>query len=87
TVDGELFFASSNDLYTQFEYARDAAPTVDRVIIDLHASHLWDASTIAALDAVTEKYRRHGREVELIGLNSASIQMRERLAGKLGAGD
>jgi len=86
TVDGELFFVSSNDLYTQFEYARDAAPTVDRVIIDLHASHLWDASTIAVLDAVTEKYRRHGREVELIGLNSASTQMRERLAGKLNAG-
>ncbi|MDR6504694.1 SulP family inorganic anion transporter [Arthrobacter oryzae] len=86
TVDGELFFASSNDLYTQFEYARDSAPTVDRVIIDLHASHLWDASTIAVLDAVTEKYRRHGREVELIGLNSASVQMREKLAGKLNAG-
>jgi SulP family sulfate permease len=86
TVDGELFFASSNDLYTQFEYARDSAPTVDRVIIDLHASHLWDASTIAVLDAVTEKYRRHRREVELIGLNSASTQMRERLAGKLNAG-
>ncbi|CAN7152914.1 SulP family inorganic anion transporter [Arthrobacter sp. LjRoot78] len=87
TVDGELFFASSNDLYTQFEYARDAAPTVDRVIIDFHASHLWDASTIAVLDAVTEKYRRHGREVELIGLNSASTQMRERLTGKLNAAD
>jgi SulP family sulfate permease len=86
TVDGELFFASSNDLYAQFEYARDATPTVDRVIIDLHASHLWDASTIAVLDAVTEKYRRHGREVELIGLNSASALMRERLAGKLNAG-
>ena len=85
-VDGELFFASSNDLYTQFEYARDSVPGVDRVIIDLHASHLWDASTIAVLDAVTEKYRRHGREVELIGLNSASRQMRERLAGKLNAG-
>jgi SulP family sulfate permease len=83
TVDGELFFASSNDLYTQFEYARDSAPSVNRVIIDLHASHLWDASTIAVLDAVTEKYRRHGREVELIGLNAASTLMRERLAGKL----
>lgn len=86
TVDGELFFASSNDLYTQFNYARDAEPDIDTVVIDLHASHLWDASTIAVLDAVTEKYRRHGREVELIGLNSASIQMRERLAGKLNAG-
>jgi SulP family sulfate permease len=87
TVDGELFFASSNDLYTQFNYARDAEPDIHRVVVDLHASHLWDASTIAVLDAVTEKYRRHGREVELIGLNSASIQMRERLAGKLNAAE
>jgi SulP family sulfate permease len=87
TVDGELFFASSNDLYTQFNYARDAEPDIHGVVIDLHASHLWDASTIAVLDSVTEKYRRHGREVELIGLNSASIQMRERLAGKLNAAE
>jgi SulP family sulfate permease len=83
TVDGELFFASSNDLFTRFEYALDAEPDISRVVVDLHASHLWDASTIAVLDAVTAKYRRHGRDVELIGLNSASIRMRERLAGKL----
>ncbi|WP_264669837.1 SulP family inorganic anion transporter [Arthrobacter sp. VKM Ac-2550] len=81
-VDGELFFASSNDLYTQFEYAHDP----DKVIIDMHASHLWDASTIAALDAITEKYHRHGKDVEIIGLNSASVLMRERMAGKLGGG-
>ncbi|NKX56358.1 SulP family inorganic anion transporter [Arthrobacter mobilis] len=81
-VDGELFFASSNDLYTQFEYAHDP----DKVIIDMHASHLWDASTIAALDAITEKYHAHGKQVQIIGLNSASIKMRERMAGKLGAG-
>ena len=81
-VDGELFFASSNDLYTQFEYALDP----DQVVIDMHASHLWDASTIAALDAITEKYRRHGTDVKIIGLNDASTLMRERLGGKLGAG-
>lgn len=86
TVDGELFFASSNDLYTQFDYAKDSSEGIDRVVIDLHASHIWDASTVAVLDSVTEKYRRHGREVELIGLNAASVRMRERLAGKLNAG-
>ncbi|GAB3528234.1 SulP family inorganic anion transporter [Arthrobacter monumenti] len=80
-VDGELFFASSNDLYTQFRYAEDPG----RVVIDMHASHLWDASTIAALDAVTEKYHRHGKDVKVIGLNEASTAMRERLGGKLGA--
>ena len=80
-VDGELFFASSNDLYTQFDYALDP----DRVIIDMHTSHLWDASTIAALDAITEKYRHHGKTVDVVGLNDASLLMRERLAGKLSA--
>ncbi|MBD1538876.1 SulP family inorganic anion transporter [Arthrobacter sp. S13_S34] len=82
TVNGELFFASSNDLYTQFEYALDP----QFVVIDMHASHLWDASTIAALDAITEKYRHHGKDVKIIGLNDASTTMRERLGGKLGAG-
>ena len=81
-VDGELFFASSNDLYTQFEYALDP----ERVVIDMRDSHLWDASTIAALDAITEKYRQHGKSVQIVGLNDASVQMRARLAGKLGAG-
>ncbi|GLU60949.1 SulP family inorganic anion transporter [Paenarthrobacter ureafaciens] len=81
-VDGELFFASSNDLYTQFEYAHDPA----HVVIDMHASHLWDASTIAALDAITEKYHAHGTDVKIVGLNDASLLMQERLGGKLGAG-
>lgn len=80
TVNGELFFASSNDLYSQFEYARDPA----RVVIDLSGSHVWDASTVAALDAVTEKYRRNGTEVQIAGLNAASVQMRSRMTGKLG---
>ena len=80
TVEGELFFASSNDLYAQFDYAADPA----HVVIDLSRSHVWDASTVAALDAVTEKYRRHGTAVEIVGLNDASKQMRGRMAGRLG---
>jgi len=81
-VTGELFFASSNELYSQFDYALDP----EFVVIDLHASHLWDASTVAALDAITEKYRHHGKDVKIVGLNDASVRMRERLGGKLGAG-
>src|SRR6478609_2057039 len=38
-VDGELFFASSNDLTTQFEYAADPP----HVVIDLSRTHVWDA--------------------------------------------
>ncbi|MFD5823678.1 SulP family inorganic anion transporter [Nesterenkonia xinjiangensis] len=78
-VDGELFFASSNDLYYQFSYVEDPV----RVRIDMSQSHLWDASTIAALDSVTAKYEQYGKTVEVFGLNDASAAMRERLAGKL----
>src|SRR5699024_5375698 len=56
TVTGELFFASSNDLYTQFSYAQDP----ERIVIDLSASHVWDASTVAALDSVSDKYAGYG---------------------------
>jgi sulfate permease, SulP family len=79
TVSGELFFASSNDLYTQFEYAADP----DRVVVDLADSHVWDASTVAALDGITTKYAGKGKTVEIHGLNEASASMHGRLTGQL----
>jgi len=81
-VHGELFFASSNDLVYQFDYAGDPK----NVIIDLSNSHIWDASTVAALDAITTKYARKGKTVEIVGLNYASAQRHSRLAGHMGAG-
>jgi sulfate permease, SulP family len=78
-VTGELFFASSNDLYSQFEYADDPR----RVVIDLAASHVWDASTVAALDAITTKYERRGTSVEIVGLNASSAERHGRLTGQL----
>jgi SulP family sulfate permease len=81
TVTGELFFASSNDLTTQFEYAGDP----DRIVIDMSNSHIWDASTVAALDAITNKYERHGKRVVLLGMNDASTTMHTRLAGNFGS--
>jgi len=83
TVTGELFFASSNDLTTQFEYADDP----ERVVIDMSNSHIWDASTVAALDAITNKYERHGKRAVIEGLNESSSTMHTRLAGKMGAAD
>jgi SulP family sulfate permease len=80
-VTGELFFASSNDLYTQFEYADDP----DLVVIDLSESHIWDASTVAALDAITTKYSRKGKSAEIVGLNKTSAERHGRLTGQLTA--
>ncbi|WP_238439449.1 SulP family inorganic anion transporter [Microbacterium sp. JZ31] len=81
-VDGELFFASSNDLTTQFDYVADPA----RVVIDMTRSHVWDASSVAALDAIATKYERHGAEVEIVGMNDAATDFHGRLSGGLGAG-
>ena len=78
-VTGQLFFASSNDLYTQFDYAADP----EAVVIDLTDSHVWDASTVASLDAITTKYARKGKTVEIIGLNPSSAERHERLSGSL----
>jgi len=80
-VHGALFFASSNDLVYQFAYATDP----DHVVIDLTHAHVWDASTVASLDAVTFKYERRGKTVEFIGLNRQSREFRDRLDGLLRA--
>lgn len=82
-VVGELFFASSNDLTTQFEYSRDPST----VVIDMSRSHIWDASTVAALDAIVTKYERYGKSVELIGMNDATAAFHTRLSGELGSGE
>ncbi|WP_460961589.1 SulP family inorganic anion transporter [Parasphingorhabdus pacifica] len=81
-VTGELFFASSNDLVYQFDYSGDP----DTVIIDLTDAHIWDASTVAALDAITTKYQDRGKSVEIIGLNEGSATMHGRLTGELVGG-
>ncbi|SDT03439.1 SulP family inorganic anion transporter [Microbacterium paraoxydans] len=80
TVDGELFFASSNDLTTQFEYSHDP----ERIVIDMSRSHIWDASTVAALDAIVTKYEHHGKHVTLHGMNDATTLLHGRLTGGLG---
>lgn len=81
-VSGELFFASSNDLVYQFNYTDDPR----NIVIDMSASHIWDASTVAALDAVTTKYQSRGKHVEIVGLNTDSADRHDRLSGNLGAG-
>ncbi|WP_417511669.1 SulP family inorganic anion transporter [Microbacterium sp.] len=81
-VNGELFFASSNDLTTQFEYGDDP----DTVVIDMTRSHVWDASTVAALDAIVTKYDNRGKTVTIVGLNDTAAALHGRLTGNLGAG-
>ncbi|WP_424922793.1 SulP family inorganic anion transporter [Aeromicrobium phragmitis] len=78
-VEGELFFASSNDLVYQFDYAGDP----DRVVIDLSRAHVWDASTVAAMDAIATKYAARGKTAVFVGMNPDSEARHRRLAGSL----
>ncbi|MFJ6384103.1 SulP family inorganic anion transporter [Kitasatospora sp. NPDC092039] len=80
-VTGALFFASSNDLVGRFDYAGDPA----KVVIDLTGAHIWDTSSVAALDAVTTRYEQRGKTVEITGLNHPSADLHGRLSGELAA--
>lgn len=80
TVEGQLLFASSNDLTTMFRYSEDP----DHVVIDFSRSHVWDASTVAALDAIETKYQRYGKNVEFVGMNEFSSRFHAKLSGELG---
>lgn len=78
-VTGELFFASSNDLVHQFQYKTDP----EQVVVDLSAAHIWDASSVAALDAVETKYAALGKNVTITGLNEPSAEFHGNLTGEL----
>ncbi|WP_343551830.1 SulP family inorganic anion transporter [Pantoea sp.] len=80
TVRGPLFFGSSNDLFEHFDYGHDPKS----VTIDLTHAQVWDASSVAALDAIEYRYQRHGATVTFIGLDNRSSDFRDRLSGNLG---
>lgn len=82
-VRGELFFASSNDLVYQFDYVGDP----ENVIIDMSGAHIWDASTVATLDAITTKYAAKGKTATIVGMNDNSAQRHRRLSGRLVGAD
>jgi SulP family sulfate permease len=73
-VTGQVFFASAGT----FSDAIDVLEPVERIVIDVTGAHFWDISAVGALDRVVFKARRHGRAVEVVGLNQASAMMVER---------
>ncbi len=67
-VTGQVFFASANRLVDSFDFKE----SIEKVVIDLTHAHLWDITSVSALDKIVLKFRREGAEVEVIGLNEAS---------------
>ncbi len=78
-VEGQVFFASADEFTASFDFNE----ALEKVTIDLGRAHVWDISSVAAVDTVVLKFRREGAEVELIGLNKAS----ETIVDKLGIHD
>ena len=75
-VRGQVLFASAIQFANSFDYLH--APK--QVVIDLTHAHFWDTSAVAALDRVVLKFRKHGADVTVIGMNQAT----EWLIDKLG---
>ncbi|WGF90711.1 SulP family inorganic anion transporter [Marinivivus vitaminiproducens] len=75
-VEGQVFFASAEDFVAAFDFKE----VLNAVTIDVSAAHFWDISSVAALDTVVLKFRRHGAEVAVVGLNRASETIVDRLA-------
>jgi SulP family sulfate permease len=76
TVEGQLFYGSVED----FMNAVDFKEALDKVIIDVTRAHIWDISSVQALDLAVLKFRRGGAEVEIVGINAASETIVDRLA-------
>ena len=75
-VEGQLFYGSAEDFAAAFDF-REA---VERVTIDVSRAHIWDISSVQALDMAILKFRREGAEVRLIGMNEASETLVDKLA-------
>ncbi|MBW8320310.1 MAG: SulP family inorganic anion transporter [Arenimonas sp.] len=76
TVEGQVFFASVEDFNAAFDFKE----SLDKVVIDVTHAHIWDISSVAALDMIVLKFRREGAEVEILGLNQASETIVDKLA-------
>ena len=79
-VRGQLLFASSNDLTTLFMYSSDP----DEVVVDLTEATLWDASTIAALDSIEQRYAQYDKRVRFVGMSDQASAFHGRLTGAVG---
>ena len=74
-VKGQLFFASAE----AFTHAFDFKEALDTVTLDLGAAHIWDISSVQAVDLIVLKFRREGVTVNLVGMNKASETIVDRL--------
>lgn len=74
-VTGQVFFASADRFVAGFDFRE----TLERVVIDVTGARFWDLSAVGALDKVVMKFRREGAQVDIIGMDTASTTLVDRL--------
>ena len=76
TVEGQMFYGSVEDFMAAFDFRE----SLERVTIDVSQAHIWDISSVQALDMAVLKFRREGAEVSITGMNAASETIVDQLA-------
>lgn len=74
TVNGPLFFASTERFMNAFEQVSET-----NIVIDFTNSQLWDESAVGSLLKVTSRLQAQGTHVEIVGLNPASQKLYHQL--------
>ncbi|MFV0492753.1 MAG: SulP family inorganic anion transporter [Pseudorhodobacter sp.] len=75
-IEGQIFYGSVEDFMDGFDFRE----SVDYVMIDVSRAHIWDISSVQALDMAVLKFRRGGARVEIRGMNRASETIVDKLA-------
>ncbi|MCX5496902.1 SulP family inorganic anion transporter [Kaistia dalseonensis] len=75
-VTGQVFFASADAFVDSFDVTEAAGRNV---LVDVSQAHFWDITAVAALEKVLHRFRAHGAQTEVLGLNAASATLIERL--------
>jgi len=76
TVEGQLFYGSVEDFMAAFDFKE----SLERVTLDVSQAHIWDISSVQALDMAVLKFRREGAEVSITGMNAATETIVDKLA-------
>ena len=76
-ISGEIFFASVHRFVEQMQTEKETAPYV---VIDMTHAHLWDISSVDALDKIVGKLDKGGASVKVIGYNQASADIVDKFA-------
>lgn len=77
-IIGQVFFASADSFVSVFNYKDN----ISTVVIDLSNAHFWDVSAVDALNKISDKLKKNGIEVEIVGLNAASATIITKVLGK-----